>query len=109
MYERLTKPKYEHKRKMAQDTTTPAKKKRGGARKMPTWQEKLASAEPVAVRAWCDSIICSCSYDCGTKLQQLGEDAVQVIANLRASRLAGENLDDVHETYPQKNFSHHPG
>jgi hypothetical protein len=80
---------------MADDnTTTKSKEKRGGKRHILTWQEKLALADPAAVRDFISGPTCQCRCGCMKQLRQLGEAGVQVVVNLRDERVAGKHLDD---------------
>ena len=98
---------------MAHEQSTTGKNKRGGARKMLTWQEKLALAEPDSVRIFVWSADCDCECRCLQRAQQLGEDAVQAIVNLRVARFAGKNLDEITVTSIREFFhspkKRHPG
>ena len=64
--------------------------KRGGPRKIQTWQEKLALADPEVVRQFLCGVSCSCQYNCLWKVLNLGEQGVQVVVDLREARFAGK-------------------
>ena len=67
---------------------------RGGARKMLSWQEKLALTERETVASFISCGTCGRECACIQKIRELGDEGVQMVVNLREQRMAGKNLDD---------------
>ena len=67
------------------------KEKRGGSRKIMTWQEKLTLAEKETVTCFLGKTTCGCANQCLQKIVSLGDAGVEMICNLRDARLAGNS------------------
>ena len=67
------------------------KGKRGGPRKILTWQEKLALAEKETVRRFLGKTTCGCAEQCMQKIVSMGDAGVSMVCNLRDARLAGKS------------------
>ena len=63
--------------------------KRGGSRKILTWQDKLELASKVHVARFLATATCACGKDCFKKMRQLGEAGVKIVSDLREARVAG--------------------
>ena len=81
-----------------------SKPKHGGYRKRLTWQDKMALAEPEAVRTFIASATCACGENCFEKVRSRGEQGIQLVCDLRDARVAGmcslttNNQDKKHAT-----------
>lgn len=63
--------------------------KRGGARKILTWQEKLSLSDRTTVTTFLCSTSCKCDNNCLFKILNLGDRGVQLVVDLRDDRFAG--------------------
>ena len=64
-------------------------KKRGGARKILRWQEKLSLSDRAIVTSFLCSTSCKCDNNCLFKILNLGARGVQLVVDLRDDRFAG--------------------
>ena len=62
---------------------------RGGGRVMQTWQEKLAALETENIKEFVATASCGCEHGCIQKICRLGEAGLQMVHDLRHSRLSG--------------------
>ena len=70
------------------------KDKRGGPRKILTWQEKLTLTDRAVVAQFLCDTACGCDNDCLFKLLNIGEQGVQVVVDLRDDRFAKHHVGE---------------
>ena len=58
---------------------------------MLTWAEKLADAEMEQVASFLSKTTCGCAHKCIQKIRNLQDAGVNMVCDLRDSRLAGES------------------
>jgi len=84
----------------------PPKKKHGGARKMLTWQEKLALVDNNIIAAFIQRFQGSCKCKGIERIAALGQAGINMVLNLRDARMAGMCMSHLRGTNRHYLFSH---